>query len=150
MPPPTSRKVIYDTNIYIRALREGQQSEEYTLLLTSLPFTYLSSVVSAELNVGVQDSTGTRLVNQFVSQSERVGRVVTPTHKSWNYAGWILARILKEEPAYKSKLPSLFNDALIVFCALQIGATVCTRNEEDFGLIRRYRRFDLEPVRGLA
>jgi predicted nucleic acid-binding protein len=148
MPSQTGRKVIYDTNIYIRAIQRGPRSEEYEPLRGSLSVTYLSSVVSAELNVGAADSSGVRLIRQFVSRSERVGRVVTPTHGSWNEAGRILGTIRKEAPEYRSKLPALFNDALVVLCALQIGATICTRDEEDFSLIRQYRRFDLEFMGG--
>jgi predicted nucleic acid-binding protein len=144
MPPRTVRKVVFDTNIYIRAIHGGRGCGEYTLLLESLPSTYLPSVVSGELFAGVTSPSGTRLVEHFVSRSERVGRVVTPTHASWNEAGRILAKIRRKEPKLKTKLPNLFNDALIVMSALQVGATVYTKNEQDFLLIRRYKRFSLE------
>ena len=143
MPSGDSRKVIYDTNVYIRAMRLGPASREYALLQNSLPSTYVSSVVSGELNVGAQDLAGVKLVRQFLSGTERVGRVVTPTHASWNQAGQSLAAIYKSQPRYRSKLPALFNDALIAMCALQIGAFVCTLDKEDFELLRRHRRFDL-------
>ena len=146
MPPQLGRKVIFDTNIYIDAIHGGPPSREYVLLLSSLPFTYLSSVVSAELYVGALDSIGIRLIQQFVSRSERVARVVTPTHDSWNEAGRILAKIANDEPEYRSKFPALFNDSLIALCALQVGAAVCTKNEDDFELIRRHKRFNLEIV----
>ena len=71
---------------------------------------------------------------------------MTPTHGSWNETGRILAKIGTEEPGYKSKFPVLFNDILIALCALQIGASICTGDEEDFRLIRRYKRFDLEII----
>ena len=67
MPPQTGRKVVFDTNIYIHAIRGGPASREYELLLNSLPLTYLSSVVSAELYVGALDSSGIRLIRRFVS-----------------------------------------------------------------------------------
>jgi len=121
----------------------GPGSREYDLLQNSLPSTYVSSVVSGELNVGAQDLAGVKLVRQFLSGTERVGRVVTPTHASWNQAGQSLAAIYKSQPRYRSKLPALFNDALIATCALQIGAFVCTLDKEDFELLRRHRRFDL-------
>ena len=148
MPIQAARKVVYDTNVYIRAIQRGRSSEEYDLLLGSLPLTYLSSVVLAELNVGAVDSAGIRLVREFASLSERVGRIVTPTHGSWNETGRILGKIRAAEPNYKSKLPALFNDVLIALCAIQIGAIVCTRDKEDFELIRRYRRFDLDLIGG--
>lgn len=144
MPPESRRKVIYDTNIYIGAIRGGARSPEFDLLRHSLPFTYLCSVVSAELYAGAGDSVALRLTTPFVLMSERVGRVVTPTHGSWNDAGRILANISKAEPQFRSKLPALFNDALIALSASQIGGAVCTRNKEDFELFRRYRKFELE------
>ncbi|MBI2357692.1 MAG: type II toxin-antitoxin system VapC family toxin [Deltaproteobacteria bacterium] len=148
MPPQASRKVIFDTNVYICAIRGGAASREYELLLASLPSTYLCSVVSSELYVGALDSRGTRLIRGFVSRSENVGRIVTPTHGSWNEAGRILAEMGRREPKYKSMFATLLNDALIAVCALQVGARVCTRNEEDFEGIRRYKRFDLEVIGG--
>jgi predicted nucleic acid-binding protein len=143
MPLGDNRKVIYDTNIYIRAMHLGPGSREYALLQSSVPSTYISSVVSGELNVGAQDLSGVKLVRQFLSGMERVGRVVAPTYASWNQAGQILAAIYKSQPRYRAKLPALFNDALIAMCAIQIGAFVYTLNKEDFDLLRRHRRFDL-------
>ena len=147
MPPQIVRKVIFDTNIYIHAIRGGPFSEAYSLLIDSWPFTHLSSVVSAELYAGALDSPGMRLVQRLVWRSEGVGRVVTPTHGTWNEAGEILAKIRKQEPGFKSKFPELFNDILIALSALQVGGTVYTQDEDDFALIRRYKRFSLDVVR---
>ncbi len=144
MPPQINRKVIYDTNIYIGAIRGGVHSSEFDLLRRSLPFTYLCSVVSAELYAGAIDSLAMRLTTPFILSSERVGRVVTPNYRSWNEAGRMLGRIRDEEPQFRSKLPALFNDALIALSASQIGGAVCTSNKEDFELLRRYRKFELK------
>jgi predicted nucleic acid-binding protein len=38
------------------------------------------------------------------------------------------------------------NDVLIALTARSIGATVVTRNERDFALVRSLRRFELEVV----
>ncbi len=147
MPPPSARKIVFDTNIYIRAIHGGPTCVEYDLLLEFLSSTYLSSVVSAELFAGVTSPSGTRLVERFVDRSERVGRVVTPTLASWNEAGRILAKITKQEPEFKTKIPRIFNDVLIAMSALQIGAAVYTQDEQDFQLIRRHKRFRLEIPR---
>src|ERR1041385_5467251 len=72
MPSGDNRKVIYDTNVYIRAMHLGPGSREYALLQNSLPSTYVSSVVSGELNVGAQDLAGVKLVWQFLSGTARV------------------------------------------------------------------------------
>jgi predicted nucleic acid-binding protein len=39
---------------------------------------------------------------------------------------------------------TLWNDVLIALSARRIGATLVTRNVEDFELLRRYLRFELE------
>jgi len=144
MPPQTSRKVIYDSNIYISAIRGGVFSSAFDLLRRSLPSTYLCSVVAAELHAGAIDSLALRLTTPFILMSERVGRVVTPSHRSWSDAGRILGRIHKQEPQLRSKLPVVFNDVLIALSASQIGGVVCTTNKEDFELLRRYRKFELQ------
>ncbi len=146
MPSPGTKKSIFDTNIYIYAMRYGSESQEYQLLFSHLPRTYLSSVVSAELYSGVVDAIGRKLVQRFISRTERVGRIVTPTHQMWNKAGQILARIKEEEPKYKSKSTGLLNDILIALSALQIAATLYTRNAEDFQLIQRRLTFLLETI----
>lgn len=127
-------------------MRYGSESQEYQLLFSHLPRTYPSSVVSAELYAGVVDPIGEKLVQRFISRTERVGRIVTPTHQMWNKAGQIVARIKDDEPKYKSKSAGLINDILIALSTLQIGATLYTRNTEDFRLIQRYQPFLLEIV----
>jgi predicted nucleic acid-binding protein len=58
MPPQACRKVVFDTNIYIHAIRGGPAARKYALLINTLPFTYLSSVVSAELYLGAPGFLG--------------------------------------------------------------------------------------------
>ena len=107
MPPHTGRKIIFDTNVYINAIHGGAASKPYRLLFDSLPSTYLCSVVSAELYLGALDFRGIRLIQGFVVRSEKVGRVVTPSHGSWNESARILAKISQKEPKYNSKLTAL-------------------------------------------
>jgi predicted nucleic acid-binding protein len=52
----------------------------------------------------------------------------------------------RREPHVRSKVALLWNDALIVLSARQIGATLVTTNLRDFELLRRHVRFDLEPL----
>jgi 4-carboxymuconolactone decarboxylase len=63
---------------------------------------------------------------------------LTPTAQSWNDVGDILARIVRREPALKTKVRGLWNDALIALSARQLGTTVMTGNIRDFGLLRRF------------
>jgi predicted nucleic acid-binding protein len=127
-------------------MRHGPNSLEYQLLFKNLPKTYLSSVVSGELYAGCVDDIGLELVRQFTRHVEKTGRIVTPTHPSWNRAGGLLAKIRRSGPQYASKAAGFFHDILIVLSAVQIGATVYTADEGDFRLLRRYQSFSLEVV----
>lgn len=137
---------VFDTSIYIAAIQRGIDSYEGRVIFNNLPHTYLSSVVSGELHAGCVDNVALKLVKQFTLHTEKTGRTVTPTHASWNMAGTIIARIIKNAPNYKSKTAGLFNDILIIMTAIQIGATVYTANREDFLLIRKYRNFSLKVI----
>jgi len=79
--------------------------------------------------------------------ADRVGRVVTPTAGTWERAGDLLGRLRRREPHSRSRVPLLWNDALIALSARQIGATLVTSNLRDFELLRRHLRFELEPLR---
>ena len=81
--PPRGRKIIFDTNVYIEAIRGGPEAPPHQLLLTLLRQTYLSAVVVQELYTGALNSFGERLVDMFVRQTEKTGRIVTPTYRDW-------------------------------------------------------------------
>ena len=140
--------VVFDTNVYVSALREGLSGLSFGRLDEAIPRTFMAAVVSAELRAGALDEAGRTLIRNLVSRFERLGRVVVPTYGSWNEAGDILARIVRREPSFRTKVPSLWNDALIALSARQIGATVVTENLQDFRLLHRYVRFGLEAAPG--
>jgi predicted nucleic acid-binding protein len=143
---PVARWMVFDTNIYIAALREGLSGASFGRLEVAAPRTFLASVVSAELRAGALDEAGRRTVIELVKRFERLGRVVVPTAGSWNDASDVLAKIVRREPRFRTKVRGLWNDALIALSARQIGATLVTENLHDFGLLRRYVRFDLEAA----
>jgi len=83
-------------------------------------------------------------VDKFVRQTEKTGRIVSPTFWDWKETGRILAEIGRHEPAQRTRIHRLVNDVLLAMTAIQIGATLITWNRDDFALIRRYKRFFLE------
>jgi predicted nucleic acid-binding protein len=99
-----------------------------------------------ELRVNALDDRTRRLVQEWVGPMERTGRVVTPTFSAWLEAADIVARIFDRDRSWRSKLPALLNDVLIVLCARQVGATVMTYNAQDFRLIRRHKPFSLRVL----
>jgi predicted nucleic acid-binding protein len=137
------RRVLFDTGVYILAIRGGLGSPAFHSLQAALPRAHLSSVVAAELRAGATSEPARRAVDQFTRWADRVGRVATPTAASWERAGDILGAIRRKEPHLRSKVPTLWNDVLIALSARQIGAEVVTANIGDFETLRRYLRFDL-------
>jgi predicted nucleic acid-binding protein len=127
-------------------MRQGPNSPEYQILFENLPRTYLSSVVSGELHAGCMDDIGLQWVKPFTRHAEKTGRIVTPTHASWNKAGVLLAGMMRREPQYRSKATGLFMDILIALSTVQIGATVYTANRDDFYLIKQYHPFYLQVI----
>ncbi len=139
----TGRPVVYDTSVYVAAIRGGSEGDVARLMRASLPRTHLAAPVAAELQAGVLDADGRRAVAALVRAARRVGRLVSPTFDSWLRAGDTLSSIRRREPHLASKLPLLWNDLLIALSASQIGGTVVTANRDDFELARRYVSFDL-------
>jgi len=136
---------VFDTNVYVAAIREGEDGDSFERLRAAAPHTYLASVVSAELRAGAVDDVGRHAVAELVERFHRSQRVVTPDAGSWNRAGDLLAEIWRKEPRSRDKIASLWNDALIALSARQVGASVVTKNVADFALLRRYARFEYEP-----
>ena len=71
---------------------------------------------------------------------------MTPNHRQWRETGDVLARVLELRPDLKTKLPSLVNDCLLALSARSIGATLYTRNREDFLLLQKIRSFSLVVI----
>jgi predicted nucleic acid-binding protein len=138
--------MVFDTNVYVAALREGLGGASFGRLQEAAPRTFLASVVSAELRAGALDEAGRNVVTTLARRFEQLGRVVAPTAGSWNDAGDVLSRIARREPAFRTKIRGLWNDTLIALSARQIGATLVTENVRDFTLLRRYVRFEVEPA----
>jgi predicted nucleic acid-binding protein len=138
--------MVFDTNVYVTALREGLGGAAFGRLQETAPRTFLVSVVSAELHAGCLDEAGRGVVIELTQRFERLGRVVVPAGGAWNEAGDVLAKIARREPSLRTRVRGLWNDTLIALSARQIGATVVTENMRDFTLLRRYARFALEAA----
>lgn len=140
-------KSIYDTSVYINAIRSRAYYEAILPQFTrSLSTTYFCAVVAQELHAGCRTPQVRERVDSFIAPFRRVGRLVTPTFADWEEAGALLARLLHDRSDLKDKLPSLVNDVLMALCGLRIGAVVYTTNENDFALIRLYKRFRFQMV----
>lgn len=140
------RWFVFDTSVYVLAIRAGLASPLADRLQRELRRSYLCSVVSGELRAGATSDAARGLVHGFTLWAHRVGRVVVPTAPTWERAGDVFAQIRVQQPQLRSRLAGLWNDVLIALSSRQIGATVVTADARDFGLLRHYIRFDLETI----
>lgn len=139
---------LFDTSVYIAVLRDGSFARDFrSRYLRDIPRTHFSSVVVEELLAGVRMPRHQRQAAALYEPFERARRIVTPSHLVWKETGNLMATLGREDPALRSKLGrGLLNDMLIAMSGRSIGATVVTRNGEDFRLIHRVRAFALEVI----
>jgi predicted nucleic acid-binding protein len=141
------KKHLIDTDLYIDLIQSGSSLPIITQLYEKeTPGIYFSSIVAQELLTGVRTAAGRRHVEILLAPFERTGRIITPGHQQWKDAGEVLAKLLAHHPNLKNKLSSLVNDCLLALSALDIGATLYTRNRDDFLLLRQIRPFALVVV----
>jgi len=140
-------KHLIDTDLYIDLIQSGTTLPLIRELYDKdAPGIYFSSIVAQELLAGARSLAGRTRVEILFRPFERVGRVVTPSHYQWNDTGGILAKVLEQRPDLKSKLPALVNDCLLALSARSLGATLYSRNRDDFMLLRSIRSFALVVI----
>jgi predicted nucleic acid-binding protein len=140
--------VLFDTSVYIDTLRDAGFATAFRpRYARDVPRTYFSSVVVEELLAGARTFLHCRQAAELYEPFERVRRIVTPSHLVWKEAGAIVATLGRKAPEFRGKLGrGLLNDILIALGGRSIGATVVTRNGDDFRLIRRFKEFALEVI----
>jgi predicted nucleic acid-binding protein len=140
-------KSIYDTSVYVNAIRSRTYYESILPhFARTLPTTYFCAVVAQELKAGCHTVAARERVEAFLRPFRRTGRLVAPRFADWEETGDLLACILTERSDLKDKLAHLINDTLIALCGVRLGAVVYTANEEDFALVRHYKRFRFEVL----
>ena len=143
----TTRR-LFDTSVYIAILRDATFAQTFRpRYVRDIPFTHCSSVVIHELLAGARTPRQRRQAALLYEPFERVRRIVTPSHLVWKEAAAVVATVFEKAPQLRSKIAhGLLNDILIALSGRAIGATVVTRNGEDFRLIQHYRLFTLEVI----
>ena len=141
-------KHLLDTDLYIDLIQSGISLPLIREIYDKdTPGIYFSSVVAQELLAGARSPAARRRVEILYRPFERVGRVVTPSHSQWKDAGGILAKVLDDRPDLKTKLPALVNDCLLALSARSLGASLYTRNRDDFILLQSVRSFSLVVIK---
>jgi predicted nucleic acid-binding protein len=140
--------VVFDTSIYISALRAGEEGVLALRRWAAGAPVWLSAVVLEELYAGA----GTRerkAVERLEYGFDRARRILTPTLPDWVKAGKTLALLGTQYGYEQIGRARLTNDALLATSAGSRGITVITANERDFAKLREFTFFHYE-VRTLS
>lgn len=134
------RFALFDTSIYVSALRQGNQAILTARRLEAAGLLWLSSVVLAELYAGTHDpdrGTIERLERDFT----QANRILVPNLRDWTDAGRALSHLATRYHYEKIGQGRLVKDALIAMSAGRKGITVLTANERDFRRLAEFRPF---------
>jgi predicted nucleic acid-binding protein len=132
--------VMFDSSIYIAALRIGHDAALALRRLAKGESIWLSSVVLEELYAGA-NAKNRHTVERFERDFDQAGRVLAPNLKDWAQAGKVLALLAAKYDFEKIGRGRLTNDALIAMSAARTGITVITANTRDFEKLAEFQQF---------
>ena len=132
--------VLFDTSIYITALRMGDDAGLGLRRITGGAAVWLSSVVLEELYAGVSARTR-HVVERLERDFNRAGRILVPNLTDWTQTGKVLALLAAKYDYEHVGRGRLTNDALIAMSAGRLGITVTTANARDFEKLAEFRPF---------
>jgi len=132
--------ILYDSSVYIAALRAGSQSAALVRRFAESAPVWLSSVVLEELYAGASKSAH-RVVERLERDFGRAKRILVPNLSDWTGAGRVLALLALKYDYEQIGQGRLTNDALIAMSARRVGITVITANARDFARLAQFRSF---------
>jgi predicted nucleic acid-binding protein len=134
------RPALFDSSIYISALRRGSDAALGLRRLAPDAPVWLSSVVLEELYAGARDRDW-HVVERLERDFDRAKRILVPNLSDWAQAGKVLARLAIKYGYEQIGQGRLTNDALIAMSAGRLGIRVITANERDFSRLAEFRTF---------
>ena len=137
---------LFDTSIYISALRRGDDSALALRRIAADAPLWLSAVVLEELYAGA-DERGRHVLEKLERDFDRAKRVLVPNLIDWAQAGRVLARLAAKYDYEQIGQGRLTNDALIATSAGRLGIRVITANARDFERLAEFGRFQWEVAR---
>ena len=132
--------ILFDSSIYISALRRGSGTTVALRRLAPDAPLWLSSVVLEELYAGA-GGRDRHVVERMERDFERAKRILVPNLSDWTQTGRVLARLAAKYDYEQIGRGRLTNDALIAMSAGRLGITVVTANERDFSRLAEFRPF---------
>jgi predicted nucleic acid-binding protein len=138
---------LFDSSIYITALRRGDDAAlALRRFATDAPL-WLSAVVLGELYAGAADRDR-QVVERLERDFDRAKRILVPNLSDWTQAGRVLARLAAKYLYEQVGQSRLTNEALIAMSAGRLGIRVITANERDFSRLAEFCTFQWQ-VTGL-
>src|SRR6202453_3012556 len=134
------RPVLFDSSIYITALRAGNEAAQMLKRLAANSPVWLSSVVLEELYAGIAPRSR-HVLERLERDFERAKRILVPNLNDWTQTGKVLARLAAGYDYEKIRKGRLTNDTLIATSAGRSGITVITANARDFLRLAEFRPF---------
>lgn len=131
---------LFDTSIYVAALRRGDDGVLAIRRLSSGSIVWLSAVVLEELYAGA-GKRSREIVKRLEEDFEGAKRILVPNLSDWTQAGEVLARLAAKYNYEHIGQGRLTNDALIAMSAGRVGVQVLTTNERDFRRLAEFRNF---------
>jgi len=135
-------KVVFDTNIYIGIFNHGLYKDEISGLHKVM---YLVHPVLHELWIGAKGNAEIKHLIRFGNTFVKLGRLVQPGPSTQILIGRVCHK-LRFSGKMDPKNPKDYNDVCIALLARQIGATIITRNVEDFKRINETIDFNFRDV----
>jgi len=138
------RKFVLDTNCFIDAARDADFRAAFTRFSEAAAAgLYLSAVVAAELRAGLANRKArTQFEDEVLGPFVRRGRVLTPTERSWDALGHVLATLSEPDGLRAAQIPRSFVfDILIAQSCREAGATLISRNTRDLARIAEITPF---------
>ncbi|HET7892069.1 MAG TPA: type II toxin-antitoxin system VapC family toxin [Candidatus Sulfotelmatobacter sp.] len=131
---------LFDTSIYVAALRRGDDGVLAIRRLSSGSIVWLSAVVLEELYAGA-GKRSREIVKRLEEDFGGAKRILVPSLSDWTQAGEVLARLAAKYNYEHIGQGRLTNDALIAMSAGRTGVQVFTANERDFRRLAEFRNF---------
>lgn len=129
--------VLFDSSMYITALRAGGDAVFLSRRWMRESPLWLSSVVLEELYAGTNRNDHP-VLEKLEHDFERARRVLIPNLSDWTQAGKVLARVAEKYGYERIGQARLTNDALIATSAARTGITVVTTNHRDFARLAEF------------
>ena len=143
--------ILFDTSVYISALRQGDASilslrRAVRAGETQTRPLWLSIVVLEELYAGAIDAKALKAFQQTERDFAKAGRLLVPARREWTLAGQVLCRLGVKYGFDQIGRARLINDALIAMSAANHGLIVLTKNPGDYRRLAEFRAFQWETI----